>query len=110
MISLRDTIKHGLDISQSRNKKMTAYGIAKIYGTSYPNLKDAIDGGRGFSDEMLTALGNCPEFPYSFNELKGIQFVEEYGEEAIYEAMKALKPEWTERLVREVWEESKKGK
>lgn len=94
-------IKKGLEISQSQNPKMTAYGIAKIYGTSYPNLKDALDGGRGFSDEMLTSLSKCPEFPYSYSELKAVQAVEEFGDEDIL-LQAAIKKYGVEGLFKEV--------
>ena len=107
MSKLRQIIDTGLHVAKAANPKMTPYGIAKLYGTSHPNLKDAIEGGRGFSDEMLTALGKCPEFPYSYNQLKGYQAIEEYGEEAIYEAFKALYPEKAAQLVSEQKEKAR---
>ena len=78
--SFRNLIKQSLEEICLNDPKASLYQIAKHGRTNYSNLKDALEGKRSFSDEMLKALSDWPSFFYTYNQLRLIKAVNEYPE------------------------------
>ena len=112
-MALRDKVSEALQEALGKNPKHTLYFFAKEGKTNYSNLKEAVEGTRGFSDEMIKALGNNPLFPYSYFELRLMKAKDEYPELApILEKIERGNPDVFKEaaeIVMKEWKEKGKG-
>lgn len=80
---MRDIIRSAFDQISVGNAKLTPYKACKDGGTNYSNFKEALEGKRPFSDEMIRALDKCGFFPLTYIELLSLKLRDEYPLDAI---------------------------
>src|SRR5437762_3114568 len=91
-------------------RAVSIYAIAKMTGISASNLVSIEKGRRPASDDVLQKLAGLSELDISYQTLKGWQALDDYSDEAILAALKALYPDPKDlhRVISQVLQEVEK--
>lgn len=98
---LRENLNTLFERLKEQDPRLTPYKVCQETGINHPNFKSALEGGRPFSEPNLIKLAEHPSCPYTADQLLAWKMLDEYPENVLKEALRALPVETRVSIIAE---------